>query len=349
MKHRTLSAVVLALAATAPGLIAQNTAIFDRVGNDNHIVGYYDKQIDKNNSFQMLLIDRSSDFNAGDFDVEFNYNQIQWETGDASKGSGGFGGDPARVGLANGSGRYLEYAGSGVSLAFLDRKPEATAPNCLQGLRYQMLNSTVPGRLVIPIRGGVPELPGEDFQIDAGSNQWLGFNGGSSFTLQGAVSPYDITGVTYLWEQIRTDTEPKAEIVSPNSITTMVNIPEPGDYFFRLTGTRQGIFNLSLSDIVTITHPGEFLVAGGTYLLAFGDPLSQVLHSAQATFNGQNVTNFEWKVLGDSGAVILNPTAIRPTVSLPGPGTYQFEIAATTSTYPPFAKKAIATVILPES
>jgi hypothetical protein len=46
-------------------------------------VGYYNEHTDKLNSFQLLLIDRS-DVGAGDFDIEMNYDKVQWETGDAS-------------------------------------------------------------------------------------------------------------------------------------------------------------------------------------------------------------------------------------------------------------------------
>jgi hypothetical protein len=42
-------------------------------------VGYFAQHTDKLNSFQMLIIDRS-DRAPGDFDIEFNYEQIQWET-----------------------------------------------------------------------------------------------------------------------------------------------------------------------------------------------------------------------------------------------------------------------------
>ena len=36
--------------------------------------------------------------------MEFNYDQILWETGSASGGTNGFGGYPARAGYSNGSG-----------------------------------------------------------------------------------------------------------------------------------------------------------------------------------------------------------------------------------------------------
>jgi hypothetical protein len=67
-------------------------------------VGYYATHTNKLNTFQVVLIDRS-DIAAGNFDIEFNYDQIQWETGDASGGSNGLGGSSARVGFSNGTGQ----------------------------------------------------------------------------------------------------------------------------------------------------------------------------------------------------------------------------------------------------
>ena len=51
-------------------------------------VGYFASHADKLNTFQIVLIDRS-DTGSGNFDVEFNYERIQWETGDASGGTAG--------------------------------------------------------------------------------------------------------------------------------------------------------------------------------------------------------------------------------------------------------------------
>ena len=80
----------------------------------------------QHNSFQLVLIDRS-DVGAGDFDIEYNYGQITWETGDASGGTGGLGGSSARAGYTNGSSQSFEFAGSGVNGAFLDTGPAATS------------------------------------------------------------------------------------------------------------------------------------------------------------------------------------------------------------------------------
>lgn len=100
--------------------------------------------------FQVLLIDRS-DVAPGDFDIEFNYNSIQWETGQASGGDGGcLGGASARVGFSNGSsapGSFFELPGSGVPGSFLDSNPST-------GLVHNSFGTSRAGRYVLPVRNG---------------------------------------------------------------------------------------------------------------------------------------------------------------------------------------------------
>ena len=103
------------------------------------------------NHFQVLLIDRS-DVGAGNFDIEFNYDQVVWEAGTASTGDANcLGGSPARAGFANGSGTFQELAGSGVVSGFLDA-------NSTTGLVNTSLNNSQLGRHIIPVRGGTPSL-----------------------------------------------------------------------------------------------------------------------------------------------------------------------------------------------
>ncbi len=135
------------------GLVQYGT---DTIGGKNVFgvnwinVGYFGSHVDKLNSFQMIFTDRS-DIAAGDFDIEFNYDKIQWETGDASGGSGGLGGSPARVGYTNGGLVDVEFTGSGVSGAFLDGGPNA--------LISGRLNSTVFGQYIFNVRGGTVAPP----------------------------------------------------------------------------------------------------------------------------------------------------------------------------------------------
>ncbi len=77
-----------------------------------HRVGYYRCHTDLRMNFQLILT-ASPTCSAGDFDVEFRFNQCQWTTGDASGGTDGFGGTPGQSGFdAGNSVDFVEIAGS---------------------------------------------------------------------------------------------------------------------------------------------------------------------------------------------------------------------------------------------
>lgn len=119
-------------------------------------VGHYDQRTDKLNAFQLLLVDRT-DTGMGNFDIEFNYDSIQWETGDASDGMDGLGGSSARSGYSNGTstpGTFFEIPGSAMNGAFLDG-----GPNALIDGRF---NSDVDGRYIFAVRNGMVIVPGSD-------------------------------------------------------------------------------------------------------------------------------------------------------------------------------------------
>jgi len=109
-------------------------------------VGYFaDSSGSKLNSFQLIITDRS-DLGAGNFDFEFNYDTIAWETGSASGGVDGLGGTSAHVGWTNGAGTYQEFTGSGVNGALLDTGSDALVDGSL--------NSTTAGQYVFQVRNG---------------------------------------------------------------------------------------------------------------------------------------------------------------------------------------------------
>ncbi len=109
-------------------------------------VGYFSGHDDKLNSFQLILVNRS-DLSPGAFDIEFNYGQIQWESGDANDGSSnGLGGETARAGYSNGNGtNFEELEGSSVPGAFLDGGSNALT---------DLTNVRLPGRYVTLVRDG---------------------------------------------------------------------------------------------------------------------------------------------------------------------------------------------------
>ena len=111
------------------------------------------------NTFQVVLIDRS-EILAGDFDIEFNYTKINWETGTMSGGdSSGLGGFSAHVGFTSGGTipTSYEFTGSGVNGAFLDA-------NLSSGLIYHSFGtpfdeSGQSGRYTYNVRNGEVQPP----------------------------------------------------------------------------------------------------------------------------------------------------------------------------------------------
>ena len=83
-------------------------------------VGYYQCHLDHRMSFQLILTAATGGCGSGvsgtDFDIEFRYNRCEWETGDASGGTGGFGGTAAQAGFDAGNGMdFVEIPGSRVA------------------------------------------------------------------------------------------------------------------------------------------------------------------------------------------------------------------------------------------
>jgi hypothetical protein len=120
-------------------------------GVDYHNVNYFDAtapgHLDRFNDFQVILINRS-DTGAGNFDIEFNYNTITWETGDLS-GTGGQGGQSAIAGYSGGNGSagtFFQLPGSGTNGAFLDGGANALAGHSL--------SANTPGRYHFAVRNG---------------------------------------------------------------------------------------------------------------------------------------------------------------------------------------------------
>jgi hypothetical protein len=71
-------------------------------------VGYYGDHADKLNTFEVILSDGTDPIVGIGKNMCFSYDDMQWTTGDASYGSGGFGGYPATVGVNKGDG--VQYA-----------------------------------------------------------------------------------------------------------------------------------------------------------------------------------------------------------------------------------------------
>lgn len=84
------------------GVVHLNTSIANQVIVTWDHVGYYNSQSDKLNTFQLVLRGPDYAIPAGEGQIGFFWGQMQWETGGASGGNGGFGGTPAAVGFGDG-------------------------------------------------------------------------------------------------------------------------------------------------------------------------------------------------------------------------------------------------------
>jgi uncharacterized repeat protein (TIGR01451 family) len=147
---------------------------------------------------------------VGDFDIIFNYQQIQWETGDASGGNDGLGGDSARAGYSDGQsgGNSFELPGSGVNGALIDGGPNALATQT---------NDGTPGQDTFQVRNGTPLQPPVFTSPDSAS-----FTEGTfgSFTVSTTGSP-----------------TPSIELNGDDSLPNGLNFTDNGDGTGTLSGT----------------------------------------------------------------------------------------------------------------
>ncbi len=201
-------------------------------------VGYYLAKTDKLNSFQILIIDRSFGASPGDFDLEFNYNKIEWDEGDFSNSlDDGFGnGSAARAFVKDNASTSMQVRGSGVNLSFLDNVINPTTrldtgiKNYTSGLIYRSHNNSVPGRFVFRFRNGTPL--DDRVVIDAGPDPTAMINPSRTFfTLRGTATPPPGSTTTYLW----TVTQGAATISSPTQLTTNISLPSFQSATFKLS------------------------------------------------------------------------------------------------------------------
>jgi hypothetical protein len=98
--------------AAGSGVVELNTSIPNEIIVTWPGVGYFDEHSNLLDTFQLVLRGPGFVIPPGQGQIGFFWTTMQWETGDASGGSNGFGGDPAAVGFGDGAGNGQVLQGS---------------------------------------------------------------------------------------------------------------------------------------------------------------------------------------------------------------------------------------------
>jgi hypothetical protein len=286
-------------------------------------VGYFSQHTDKTNSFQLVLIERA-DQGPGDFDIEFNFARIAWETGDASGGVNGFGGTPAAAGWSNGGDTSYELPGSLIRGAFLDNGPYSLVRQSLTGAVVNTASSSATakaGRLIFRARDGVisPGLVISGGQLpDATTNVPYS----EALTVAGADPPF------------RWTLQP--DIIAPpglsmNASGVLAGTPTtPGTYSFSVSVT-----GVTEDGEITVSERGSLTVRQAALRIVSSCPLPDAFvgRSYSQTLQSAGATSTVWSV--------RDPLALPPGLGLSAngllagtpqvPGTYSVILEAKTA------------------
>jgi hypothetical protein len=234
---------------------------------------------------QMVLIDRP-DLGTGGlgdaFEIEYNYDSIQWDAGEASGGNASCQDDPdagysAYVGYSNGTstpGDSYTLTGSGVSGAFLDS-------NAATGLANNDLNSDVIGRYIWNVIAGQPTTVTTLTTSLAGGGQ----SGGS-------VTVPESTGVT-----------DSALLAGTNAATASGQV------------TYNVYSDAACTDLVTTG--GAVTVTDGSVPASSAVSLTTPgTYYWQASYNGDTLNNGSLSACGSEVETVTAPVVAAPTVTL---------------------------------
>ncbi|ELR99207.1 nidogen-like domain-containing protein [Gloeocapsa sp. PCC 73106] len=290
---------------------------------DSEGVGYFSNRADKLNQFQLVVVDRS-DTGAGNFDFEFNYNQIEWETGDASQGQNGLGGVSAAVGYSNGL-----VGDDNVSLEFIgSRAPGTFLDNGIAPLIESSLNSGVDGRYRFAVRDGdqippgttpeepvLPDVDPENPQLFNFANIPIGQNG---FGVQPDLPLFFDPEIAVGYNYEITDGPGFASILIPEALPNgdsefLLELPGFSDPFTLIAGTSFNLLEQNPNGFrrfsITGIDPEELL-----------DPTDTLAFVTGLTFTEAGVVSFTQSAIvedtngGGGGEPIPEPTTMLASI-----------------------------------
>jgi len=202
-------------------------------------VGFFYQNATRINNFQLVLRNMSGkpEYSAGDFDIEFRYDRLEWTTGDASGGTGGLGGTPAQAGFDAGDNQNFFALPGSFTADILD----------LQNTSNVLSNDDTSGLWSFAIRQGstpgeTPDNPLMPIVLPDDPNFYFEFN--VDLNEQVFIDPPVAVGYDY-------------EVQSGPSMLSVL-LPDVGD----------GIFDLWLWDGTDYVDSGVDINAGNQYFFA---------------------------------------------------------------------------------
>lgn len=273
-----------------------------------HNVGYYDTQSNKLNDFQLVLTRRNDtdqvDQLAGNFDIEFRYNRLEWTTGSASGGSNGLGGIPAQAGYD--AGRVIDPNGDN---AF-------TLPGSRTGDVLDLVDSSntgTDGLWRFSIRNG--EIANGNSPLRPLDPIFVNENGGFEFdcSVGNAAQPCFIDPLVATGYDYSTASSSFTSVVLP----TLLN--EDGYQITTVNGT-------VLGSAFSVANGGTFDFLSSDFTSIFGNPVTSFgVRGIDAGLDPTDTTAFVTGLaFADAGThrVVQTPFVENITTALPEPATW---------------------------
>ena len=291
-------------------------------------VGYYAAHDDKTNSFQLLLTQTPTQAAAGNqFTITFNYDRIDWETGDLSGGTNGFGGTSAAVGYASGDGNQQDIlAGSFDPGSLLDSNPTTGLINGSLNAGGQLgryvfnigsetaTGGTITGTVDAPtdIGGVESEAPVVLCPSGGGACVTRATNDSGVYRATGlAPGSWTVTAYPDSDDAYASATSPAATVTIGNSTTV----------------------NLTLGDAPPLPPPGTTLTGNGTSLGSNGSPVIDWEDPGLLTTEACTGASLSYTMTVAGTAVASGPLTQVSVDGTTGSGIYQGSYPATQPVY----------------
>ena len=216
-------------------------------------VGFYRRNADATNLFQLQLYDQGAD----GFDIVLRYEEIGWTTGDLQGGWGGLGGDAAQIGYRLAStGTPVLLGASGIGSALLNL-PVTLGNTGVAGLWVYRIGG--PGLVSGLINGGAAA----DLLVGSAQNDQI-YGGAGDDTLRGLAGPDILDGGAGL---DLADYSAAASAVKAYLSASYLNTGEAaGD---RYSGI-EGIIGSAFADTLLGSNSGDLLFGGNGADVLYG-------------------------------------------------------------------------------